>query len=761
MAKKEVQDYLGNTFESICEMCRQYNIPENRFRNRINRGWDLKDALLTGDSSRKKASVDHLGNEFETQGKMCEYWGVDESVYRQRIKLGFTIEKALTKDTKNTCVDHLGNIFNSLTEMCTYYNVNISTFITRRNVDGLSLEEALTRDEKKKVYDFEGNEFKDVYAMCKHYGVSKVLLDRRMSNGYSLKDALTIKGKCNNRVEDHLGNVYPNFKAMCEKWDRSPVRAKYCLDMGGSLYEALEGSYNYPLREEKINKKQINVTINKEKTIRTIIVKDHLGNSFDSFDLMCKYYGLKPHTVRNRIRKYNYTLEKALTKKVLRNEKDEIDLLCKEYNRPVRLVKLKLKEGVFTLEELLSNTEITRDSVKDHLGNIYKSKGEMCKYYGLTTATLKDRLKKGESLEDALTINKFACVDHLGNKFETQTEMCKHYGISLGKYKDRIDRGYSVEEALTNETYFQFKCTDFNGVEYHSLKEMCKAYGVTRSYYKRQLSKGLTQREALTPTQIFDYKGNAFASIKEMCLYYGITTTTYYRRQQEGMSLKEILITPDRGMKSCEDHLGNQFDSLVEMAYHWGVPANRLKARLNRYGFTLGEALTCPVRLSLGEYRIKHILDKKNITYLHNVTVKTVFKYLGILEDYDEFMELLLNQYQKELGDFSKERLSRLRYDFTLLKNDNIHSFIEFDGKQHFQFVNIFFKTLEEFLFRHSSDEIKSKLATYSNIPLLRIRYDQIDFCEEMIDDLLKNPKKYIKNHNTYLSEEEYWEDFN
>ena len=111
MSKKEVQDHFGNTFESICEMCRQYSIPENRFRNRINRGWSLKDALLTGDSSRKKACIDHLGNEFETQSKMCEYWNIDESVYRQRIKLGFSVEKALTKDTKNICQDHLKLLF--------------------------------------------------------------------------------------------------------------------------------------------------------------------------------------------------------------------------------------------------------------------------------------------------------------------------------------------------------------------------------------------------------------------------------------------------------------------------------------------------------------------------------------------------------------------------------------------------------------------------------------------------------------------------
>ena len=310
-----------------------------------------------------------------------------------------------------------------------------------------------------------------------------------------------------------------------------------------------------------------------------------------------------------------------------------------------------------------------------------------------------------------------------------------------------------------HEIYFQYKCIDFNGKEYHSLQDMCKAFGVTRGFYKSQLSRGLSQKDALKPIRTYDHKGNAFASIKEMCYYYGISTYTYYRRQEEGMTLKEILTTSDRHFCSCEDHLGNKFKSMLEMAKYWNIPINRLNARLNQYSFTLEEALTCPVRLSLGEYRIKSVLDSKNITYLHNVTVKTVFKRLGILSDYEDFMDYLLSVYQKEFSGFTAERLSRLRYDFTLLENNNIHSFIEFDGKQHFKFIYLFFRTLEEFLLRHNLDEIKNKISCYGNIPLLRIRYDQIDFCEEMIDDLLKNPNKYVDRHNTYLSEEEYWED--
>jgi hypothetical protein len=40
---------------------------------------------------------------------------------------------------------------------------------------------------------------------------------------------------------------------------------------------------------------------------------------------------------------------------------------------------------------------------------------------------------------------------------------------------------------------------------------------------------------------------------------------------------------------------------------------------------------------------------------------------------------------------------------------------------------------------------------------MLRIRDDQINLINEMVDDFLTHPENYITKHNTYLTEEEYW----
>lgn len=41
---------------------------------------------------------------------------------------------------------------------------------------------------------------------------------------------------------------------------------------------------------------------------------------------------------------------------------------------------------------------------KDHLGNMYSSITDMCRFYKITRSTYKNRIKLGWSLKDTLTI---------------------------------------------------------------------------------------------------------------------------------------------------------------------------------------------------------------------------------------------------------------------------------------------------------------------------------------------------------------------
>lgn len=81
---------------------------------------------------------------------------------------------------------------------------------------------------------------------------------------------------------------------------------------------------------------------------------------------------------------------------------------------------------------------------------------------------------------------------------------------------------------------------------------------------------------------------------------------------------------------------------------------------------------------------------------------------------------------------------------------------IEFDGEQHFRHTS-YFASEEEFLERTIRDQVKNTFCEMNNIPLLRIRYDQEDSIEELVEDFINNSNKYLKNHNKILSNEEYY----
>ena len=107
-----------------------------------------------------------------------------------------------------------------------------------------------------------------------------------------------------------------------------------------------------------------------------------------------------------------------------------------------------------------------------------------------------------------------------------------------------------------------------------------------------------------------------------------------------------------------------------------------------------------------GESAIIKILEKYNITYLHNKP------YSGC-------------KYK-----------SLLRFDFLIFDNNNLKLICEFDGEQHFKPVEIY-KGEDGFLETQVRDEIKNRYCSDNQIPLLRIPYwefDNIDviLCREL-----------------------------
>lgn len=189
----------GKTYNSYTELSKEYNLPINSIYKGLSRGLSIEE-VVTNYKPRNKEVKDHLGNSFDSIRDMCRFWNTSEHVYRQRVVAGMSLKDALTLPLKKggnrynrVYTDFNGNTFTTMQSMCDFHGLNIST-LHRHIKDGKTLEEALKYlVENSKVYDHLGNSFPSYNSMAKHHGLKGITLRQRLKRGWSLEEALTVK----------------------------------------------------------------------------------------------------------------------------------------------------------------------------------------------------------------------------------------------------------------------------------------------------------------------------------------------------------------------------------------------------------------------------------------------------------------------------------------------------------------------------------------------------------------------------------------
>ena len=111
---------------------------------------------------------------------------------------------------------------------------------------------------------------------------------------------------------------------------------------------------------------------------------------------------------------------------------------------------------------------------------------------------------------------------------------------------------------------------------------------------------------------VYDHLGNEYGTLRGMCKKYNITPTAYLHRLKRGCTPEVALVTPvgklykgqekkprppkenlpgNRTRKKCRDHLGNEYDSIIEMCRAYKISYAAYHYRLER-GWTVEKALT-------------------------------------------------------------------------------------------------------------------------------------------------------------------------
>lgn len=169
------------------------------------------------------------------------------------------------------------------------------------------------------------------------------------------------------------------------------------------------------------------------------------GNSLSKIHNEIKGHGVLSKNIFEELLSRDTVEYKGKVYKSLRN-------LAENLNVPYSYMRNHLSKGR-TIDEIIK-MYVPRD-ISDHLGNKFDSVSSMIEYWGISRNAYLGRRAKGLPLEEILTkpvkslkrLKEYK--DFEGNVFSTKAEMAEHWGVNYSTLRNRLRLGWSLEEALT------------------------------------------------------------------------------------------------------------------------------------------------------------------------------------------------------------------------------------------------------------------------------------------------------------------------
>ncbi|MCM1296802.1 MAG: hypothetical protein NC311_14790 [Muribaculaceae bacterium] len=241
--------------------------------------------------------------------------------------------------------------------------------------------------------------------------------------------------------------------------------------------------------------------------------------------------------------------------------------------------------------------------------------------------------------------NAIPCRDHTGQEFSSISEMSQAWGIPMSTVKNRLQRGWTLEQALTipnrgtNKKVKHSKpLRDHEGTWFPCVREMCEKWGIPEKVYwsRKRVCKWPLNKILTTPVndmppnaaRVKDHLGQEFPSISHMCRHWHVGLSTYRERRKRGWDLESALTEKQRmpgvpKTEACRDHLGNEYPSKAAMCKAWGKTRYCVQSRLD-LGWDLKRALEEPFSVNA-----RPCTDYKNRQF---PTSKDMANFLGFPE---------------------------------------------------------------------------------------------------------------------------------
>lgn len=202
------------------------------------------------------------------------------------------------------------------------------------------------------------------------------------------------------------------------------------------------------------------------------------------------------------------------------------DELCAFYNISKSLYTKRLADGMSQLEALTAPKKHSTRSISGTVNGIeYSSLNDLSKKVDIPMDTIRRKLKSGLTIEKAIEKDENFAIGPNGDKYASIIDLCNHYNISVSTYLNRMSKGYSQIDALTMPTSKSY--TDLQGRSFNSIKELCDANNVCYQTYKKKKRDGYTLEtiliECTRKNKHIDPWNNEFDTYMDMCEYHGIS----------------------------------------------------------------------------------------------------------------------------------------------------------------------------------------------------------------------------------------------
>lgn len=197
-----------------------------------------------------------------------------------------------------------------------------------------------------------------------------------------------------------------------------------------------------------------------------------------------------------------------------------------------------------------------------------KTIDELSQIYNVPLSTIRDRLKRGASIRQALNLDEIPIgslerqrdvktkkrelirLEVDGKIFKSYKSLADAYDLPDYTVRQRIvDYGYSAEDAVKIDG--KNKAVVIDGVSYESNTAAAEAFGITAEILYARLDKGFTLREALQldtreNSWTITYQDKIYKSLPQLAKAVGIPASTLRRRIIQGMSLEEAINAGER-----------------------------------------------------------------------------------------------------------------------------------------------------------------------------------------------------------------------